>query len=418
MLIFSQNYISLIILYSILIKAVSNQVKSLKPEQLCQEQGEYCVKPREIFLFYDVNPVEGFNLRRDVYIRVANLVKQINSERRELRLNLVLPPWHNLYHWKTKQIDQSRLDWEYFFDINSLSQYIPVIELSDLIKKNNGSINLDQVYSLENDLENLNSEPFKKIVILKNCDQTIYYKKNGLFRGNFWGYSDKIAATKCQKVKFRGTNYFLAENLVKILTEYDINFLMIDRAEVIVHEDYGQTEYWKCRKSMKFSKNLIAKAHDLIESLNSDDKINFVGNYFAVHLRRGDFVKYRPSVSFTKICDQMIMVLQRLNLKKVFLATDGTDLEIAEIENCLPGFDVFKYTPSYEDLENYKDGGISIIDQIVCAHAKFFIGTKESTFSLRIQEEREILDFHPSTTFNCFCNDVKFCETTKWLLKN
>lgn len=81
-------------------------------------------------------------------------------------------------------------------------------------------------------------------------------------------------------------------------------------------------------------------------------------------------------------------------------------------------FDVIKYSPSENDLENFKDGGISIIDQIVCSYAKFFIGTKESTFSLRIQEEREILGHHPSTTFNSFCNEKDICGTTKWLIKN
>lgn len=81
-------------------------------------------------------------------------------------------------------------------------------------------------------------------------------------------------------------------------------------------------------------------------------------------------------------------------------------------------FEVFKYNPTENDLDTFKDGGISIIDQIICSRAKFFIGTKESTFSLRIQEEREILGLDPSTTFNCFCNEENLCNTNKWLLKN
>lgn len=101
-------------------------------EHLCQQDGDYCIKPKEILLFYDVNSVEGFNLRRDVYIRIANLVKQINNLRIEFRLKLVLPPWHNLNHWKNKNIKQFRLDWKNFFDINSLQEYISAIELSDL----------------------------------------------------------------------------------------------------------------------------------------------------------------------------------------------------------------------------------------------------------------------------------------------
>ena len=31
------------------------------------------------FIFYDVNPGEGFNLRRDVYMRMAVMVKKLNE---------------------------------------------------------------------------------------------------------------------------------------------------------------------------------------------------------------------------------------------------------------------------------------------------------------------------------------------------
>ena len=40
-----------------------------------------------------------------------------------------------------------------------------------------------------------------------------------------------------------------------------------------------------------------------------------------------------------------------------------------------------------------QDGGIAIIDQLIASHAKYFIGSYESTFSFRIQEEREIMGF-------------------------
>jgi len=47
-----------------------------------------------------------------------------------------------------------------------------------------------------------------------------------------------------------------------------------------------------------------------------------------------------------------------------------------------------------------KKGGVAIIDQIICANARYFVGSKESTFSFRIQEEREIMGFDPKTTFD------------------
>lgn len=86
------------------------------------------------YLLYDVNPGEGFNLRRDVYMRIATLVKKLNKESKEKEWVLVLPPWGPLYHWKTKNIGyQAQVNWSNFFDIPSLRKYVPVMELQDFL---------------------------------------------------------------------------------------------------------------------------------------------------------------------------------------------------------------------------------------------------------------------------------------------
>ena len=61
------------------------------------------------YLFYDVNYHEGFNFRRDVFMRIAILVKNLNIISRTNHYTLVLPPWGRLYHWQTRHIgDQTR----------------------------------------------------------------------------------------------------------------------------------------------------------------------------------------------------------------------------------------------------------------------------------------------------------------------
>lgn len=96
-------------------------------------------------------------------------------------------------------------------------------------------------------------------------------------------------------------------------------------------------------------------------------------------------------------------------------------LEITELKSYINGenLQVINYIPNEKELEELKDGGWAIVEQLICSHAKYFIGTKESTFSLRIQEEREILGFVPSSTFNCFCNEKpsQVCNTNKWLIQ-
>ncbi|KAJ8869067.1 hypothetical protein PR048_030628 [Dryococelus australis] len=100
------------------------------------------------------------------------------------------------------------------------------------------------------------------------------------------------------------------------------------------------------------------------------------------------------------------------------------DSEFEELKSHLVEYEVYHYKPSANVKKRYKDGGIAIIDQIICSHARhveqsftvskiffcltlhrFFVGTYESTFSFRIQEEREILGFPPDTTFNRLCGD-------------
>lgn len=70
-------------------------------------------------------------------------------------------------------------------------------------------------------------------------------------------------------------------------------------------------------------------------------------------------------------------------------------------------------------------GAVAIVDQIVCSRAAHFVGTFESTFTFRIQEEREIMGFAPEATFNAFCGRRAMalgggaqCEkTSRWLIE-
>jgi len=80
-------------------------------------------------------------------------------------------------------------------------------------------------------------------------------------------------------------------------------------------------------------------------------------------------------------------------------------------------------------LSSFSEGQLAILDQILCTTASYFIGTPDSTFTLRIFEEREILGFDSDSTFNYLCPDLSeeedvFTEVTdckqptKWKMKN
>uniref|UniRef100_A0A914W6I4 peptide-O-fucosyltransferase n=1 Tax=Plectus sambesii TaxID=2011161 RepID=A0A914W6I4_9BILA len=93
------------------------------------------------------------------------------------------------------------------------------------------------------------------------------------------------------------------------------------------------------------------------------------------------------------------------------------DKEVDQLISYLPkSASVKRFAASSEILGKYKDGGVSIIDQWICAHARHFVGSYVSTFSFRIHEDREILGFDPATTFNRLCPDSdSSCEQpAKW----
>lgn len=100
----------------------------------------------------------------------------------------------------------------------------------------------------------------------------------------------------------------------------------------------------------------------------------------------------------------------------------GSFLEFKTLKSYLMRHRVFRFQPeSTEQKNRIKDGGVAIIDQIICSHAQYFIGTYESTFTYRIYEEREIMGFSKHSTFNTFCksdddSDDNCQKNSVWLI--
>ena len=113
---------------------------------------------------------------------------------------------------------------------------------------------------------------------------------------------------------------------------------------------------------------------------------------------------------------QLTKRLKKRNLDTVFVATDASEKELKVLKDNSPGIRVVRYQPSEAELRDFRDGGVAIIDQIVCSHARYFIGTRESTFTFRIQEEREMMGFREEETFDMLCRDgEEECEGgTQW----
>nr|XP_022901454.1 GDP-fucose protein O-fucosyltransferase 2 [Onthophagus taurus] len=408
---------------------------TLQIEEYCEIDDMVCkgasFKQNYRYLFYDVNPPEGFNLRRDVYMRYAIWAhKLVLNSRLEYHkyVKLVLPPWSRLYHWRYSEKPELK-PWSYYFDLESLQKFAPVIEMyqffDDVKKTGSNKVLIDEVYILQHYEDMFQSGKFIEKMSIEKCNEPVdpnyfYYKNitsNNVKCLSFHGFTDQL------------TNLFE--------TSSSKTFLFI-HGEVVLHSNFGDKLYWKCRRSMRFNKHLINIANEFRnKNLNSTDvsdktelpedwkeekprRTALGGPYLSVHLRRGDFVRARPkdTPTISHAAKQIKNRLIDLSINKVFVATDAKINEINELKSILEsdGFQVLLFEPNKNVLQKFGDGGVAIIEQIICSYSRYFIGTYESTFSFRIQEEREIIGFPVESTFNRFCGGDSFeCEPpSKW----
>jgi len=399
----------------------------------------YCVSCQEEkpikYILYDVNPGEGFNLRRDVYMRMAVFVKKLNQNYPDTYWVLVLPPWGHLYHWQSRQLGhQAKIPWGHFFSLASLNLYVPVIEFSDWVQEAGGVVGA--VYYLQGYKEGWKDGKFEEKFDIRDCLEEPRYRINneGMYEGQFFHYEGILAkAFSCLSVQ--GHTSVISE-WVRDMPEQSI---MLDRAENLLHDWFGDKEYWGARRSMRFSKHLVDRANkfrkDFLESDDTKDNTEVAddwrehaverkergGAYGCVHLRRGDFARSRrnqvPSIKWAG--QQLFKRMVDLKLGLVFVSSDASKEEFKELIKNMKGLNVVRFEPTKKELETFKDGGVAIIDQSICSHARYFIGSRESTFTFRIQEEREIMGFNLKDTFDMLCGEGKSsCEGgTRWKIE-
>ncbi|KAI4467185.1 gdp-fucose protein o-fucosyltransferase 2 [Holotrichia oblita] len=370
------------------------------------------------YIFYDINPPEGFNLRRDVYMRYAIWLHKLQTNKNDSNLKkfkLVLPPWSHLYHWKYSEIPE-HIPWALYFDIESLKRFAPVIEMYQFFDDYDVTykkIEIDDVYILQHYQDMFETGKFEEKMSIEDCNEPI--------RVNYFYYNN-ITSNNVRCLSFHG----YTSQLTSVLKNSTARSFLFDHAEVALHDMFGDKLYWKCRRSMRFNKELHEIAKKFREQeLDANDKNDMTilpddwrkeiprrnaigGSYLGIHLRRADFVRSRSKEipTIENAFKQIKNKLEELKLDKVFVATDAPINEINEMRSLLePKYALVTYKSEDWVKEKYKDGGIAIIEQIICSYARYFIGTYESTYSFRIQEEREILGFPAESTFNRLCYD-------------
>lgn len=97
------------------------------------------------------------------------------------------------------------------------------------------------------------------------------------------------------------------------------------------------------------------------------------GNYMCVHLRRADFLQGREPTtpSLRAAATQIKTKAKTYDLQTVFVSSDCTEQDYRDLKSYLPSLKVVKFSPASEKERIYlKPGGIAIVDQIICSHAR------------------------------------------------
>lgn len=321
------------------------------PEKVCTRKDVFYslhhsfnyndVSETKVFILYDINPGEGFNLRRDVYIRLAVFMKFLRQQPGYENAYLVLPPFRRLYHWKSQEIDQKLIFWNHFFDMPSLKRYTPVLDIweyFDEIKRltNDSHISLDYALTLhhyENMFEN------GKFVDRFEVNQS----KQMRIADNIFGYRNMTSKAHYQ-VLYQGSVKMLHKLLDQLKPKfYQSHFsVILSHAEIVLHDVWGNREYWRARRSMRFNEELTAIADEyrstIFNSTNESDGVlrpaNWQdekphrtavgGDYVCAHIRRSDFILGREKTTPTlrSVVNQIKVRLKELNLSQIFISSD------------------------------------------------------------------------------------------------
>ena len=243
----------------------SSSLSDDNEHQQCTKDSCSTLTSSTSYLLYDVNPGEGFNLRRDVYVRMANLVHRLREQSPEANWTLVLPPWGPLYHWFTYHLQRTQIPWSLFFDITSLSRFVPTIEFEEFLRLSTSSSSsvatIPYVYTLQHFKEGW-GEHFEEKLEIRQCNEEVLYEKrdDDFYYGWFFGYEDRVRAKQFHCLSAQGFVTVLTDFILKNLTwstESPVKSVMFDRAETLLHVDYGGYNYWQARRSMRYAKRLI-----------------------------------------------------------------------------------------------------------------------------------------------------------------
>ena len=110
---------------------------------------------------------------------------------------------------------------------------------------------------------------------VQDCLQNPPYHKNdqGHFAGHFWHFHKEIDSKELHCLSFQGSSRIMRDYIETMAEKYET--IMLDRAENLLHDWFGDVEYWSIRRSMRFAPDLVKIANEFrLNQLISDDEMD------------------------------------------------------------------------------------------------------------------------------------------------
>eukprot|EP01125_Pyxidicula_operculata_P022138 TRINITY_DN8909_c0_g1_i1.p1 TRINITY_DN8909_c0_g1~~TRINITY_DN8909_c0_g1_i1.p1 ORF type:complete len:418 (+),score=43.60 TRINITY_DN8909_c0_g1_i1:3-1256(+) len=325
------------------------------------------------YLLFHVNSGEGYNLRRQVLVRLIIVVNRLVKSGQKWKL--VLPKMCRTPH--AKNYPPEGCLWSQYIDIDKLSQHVPVIDYDEFVKVKGE--NIDTVLHLK-----LHTQRFDIGFFWNEIKCPAYLN------------ADTVSSyMHCMPIKLKDPNEF---HCIDTLSTTDDDFLpkyFSTKKSLSVLFLHAETlawggSYWSSERSdiykylrpstaiENYARNYI-KEH-LCPDTSSIDDCKFIG----VHMRRGDFLYAHSDATpeLDQIIEQIDQVSMKYGIEKIFIATDDPK-SLVEIKSKLK---VGKLVTDHVHPTSNNDLEVSMVEQTILAFSRVFVGTLHSTFSHSVRE--------------------------------
>lgn len=209
---------------------------------------------------------------------MAVFVKKLRQSKGFRNAKLVLPPYPHLFHWKSN-FKQIQIFWNKFFDLPSLKLYTEVIDFWEFLnevkhlKNSKGSLVIDDVFKLQHFDSMFDNGVFEDKFEEAACRRSRYSTNN------YFEYHN-ITENRLLCLNFQGSAgllYKVLKTYVPLKKSEKPRIVMFANAETVLHDYFGDEEYWMARRSMRFSKRLVDIANEYRRGVfGSTDELDFV----------------------------------------------------------------------------------------------------------------------------------------------